>query len=158
MNPVTESRFLPPFLATTASIVLVCGGLLLLTSTAPWTSREEAASDASVPRSAERAAKPSPPAQIALAPSTSAGGFAGAETPEADHGENTQVVEAPQADTQQAAPRPAHDTAAADVPGANDSETHASDVPQADEDEDTSDGPQVDETEAGAMTCVDELA
>jgi periplasmic protein TonB len=155
MNPVTESRFLPPFLATTASIVLVCGGLLLLTSTAPWTSREEAASDASVPRSAERAAKPSPPAQIALAPSTSAGGsLAGAETPEADHGENTQVVEAPQADTQQAAPRPAHDTAAADVPGANDSETHASDVPQADENEDTSDGPQVDETEAGATEAI----
>ena len=39
MNPVSESRFLPSFFAVAASLVLVFGGIVLLTSTAPWTPR-----------------------------------------------------------------------------------------------------------------------
>ena len=49
MNPVNESKFLPSIPGDDASLLLVCGGLLLLTSTAPWTSREETASEASIP-------------------------------------------------------------------------------------------------------------
>ena len=39
MNPVSERRSLPSFFAVAASLVLVCGGIVLLTSTAPWTPR-----------------------------------------------------------------------------------------------------------------------
>jgi periplasmic protein TonB len=59
MKPLSESRFLQSFLAVAASVVLVCGALILLTSTSPWTSREETET-------------PSPAAASASAPGTSA--------------------------------------------------------------------------------------
>jgi periplasmic protein TonB len=52
MKPLSESRFLQSFLAIAASVVLVCGALILLTSTSPWTSREEAATPAPAAASA----------------------------------------------------------------------------------------------------------
>ncbi len=59
MKPLSESRFLQSLLAVAASVVLVCGALILLTSTSPWTSRDEAGA-------------PSPAAASASAPKTSA--------------------------------------------------------------------------------------
>jgi protein TonB len=79
MNPVSESPSLPSSLAIVASLVLVCGGLLLLTSTAPWTSRPDAASDV--------------PAPVAFAPPTN-NESSPAPTTEADRGDATEAAEA----------------------------------------------------------------
>jgi protein TonB len=92
MNPVSESRSLPSTLAIVASLVLVCGGLLLLTSTAPWTSRPET----------PVAANGAPAA--AAAPASSESSPAREETEAADRGDTTQIAEA---QPQQAAPEPA---------------------------------------------------
>jgi protein TonB len=64
MNPRSESRFLRSFLTVVASLVLVCGGLVLLTSTAPWTPRQEVADGA----------PPVPQAELAIAPSETENG------------------------------------------------------------------------------------
>src|SRR5262245_2446797 len=93
MNPVSESPSLPSSLAIVASLVLVCGGLLLLTRTAPWTPRPDAASDAASPATVAVA----PPANNRSSPARQ-------ETAEADRGDMTQAAEA---QPQQAAPEPA---------------------------------------------------
>jgi periplasmic protein TonB len=103
MNPVSESRSLPSTLAIVASLVLVCGGLLLLTSTAPWTSRPDSASE--TPVAANGAPAAAGPATVAVAPPASNGSSpTREETEEADRGETTQIGEA---QPQQAAPEPA---------------------------------------------------
>ncbi len=72
MNPVSESRFLQSFLAVVASLVLVCGVLVLLTSTAPWSPRQEAESDApAATQAAGGASEIETPAAIAFAPPAS---------------------------------------------------------------------------------------
>jgi len=72
MNPVSESRFLQSFLAVVASLVLVCGVLVLLTSTAPWSPRQEAESDApAATQAASGASEIETPAAIAFAPPAS---------------------------------------------------------------------------------------
>lgn len=72
MNPESESRFLRSFLTVVASLVLVCGSLVLLTSTAPWTPRQEAADGApTAPRSARGASESETQAELAIAPSES---------------------------------------------------------------------------------------
>jgi protein TonB len=48
----TVNRFLQTFCTVTASAVLVCGTLLLLTSTAPWSPRQQIDSEPSTPDSA----------------------------------------------------------------------------------------------------------
>src|SRR5262245_42820472 len=102
MNPGSESSTLPSSLAIVASLVLVCGGLLLLTSTAPWSSRPDTASETPVAGSEPAAAAP---ATVAVAPPANTGSSpASAETDEADRGDRTQVAEA---QPQQAAPEPA---------------------------------------------------
>ena len=103
MNPVSESRSLPSTLAIVASLVLVCGGLLLLTSTAPWTSRPDSASE--TPVAANGAPAAAGPATVAVAPPANNGSSpTREETEEADRGETTQIGEA---QPQQAAPEPA---------------------------------------------------
>jgi periplasmic protein TonB len=103
MNPVSESRSLPSTLAIVASLVLVCGGLLLLTSTAPWTSRPDPASETSVAANGAPAA--AAPATFAVAPpANSESSPAREETEEADRGDTTQIGEA---QPQQGAPEPA---------------------------------------------------
>ncbi len=52
MKPLSESRFLQSILAVAASVVLVCGALILLTSTSPWTPRDEAEAASPAPASA----------------------------------------------------------------------------------------------------------
>jgi protein TonB len=102
MNRVSETRSLPSPLAIVASLVLVCGGLLLLTSTAPWTSRPDAPSEASVAADGEPAA--AGPATVAVAPpATNESSPAREETEEADRGDTTQIAEA---QSQQGAPEP----------------------------------------------------
>ncbi len=82
MNPESESRFLRSFLTVVASLVLVCGSLVLLTSTAPWTPRQEAADGApTAPRSARGASESETQAERAIAPSESESGD---ETPSAE--------------------------------------------------------------------------
>ena len=71
MNTVSESRFLPPFLAVGASLVLVCGGLLLLTSTSPWTPRQEAESEPPLPQTTADAAETKVLLDVAFAPAPS---------------------------------------------------------------------------------------
>ena len=103
MNPVSESRSLPSTLAIVASLVLVCGGLLLLTSTAPWTSRPDSASE--TPVAANGAPAAAGPATVAVAPeANNRSSPTSEETDEADRGETTQIGEA---QPQQAAPEPA---------------------------------------------------
>ncbi len=103
MNPVSESRSLPSTLAIVASLVLVCGGLLLLTSTAPWTSRPDSASE--TPVAANGAPAAAGPATVAVAPpANNESSPTSEETEEADRGETTQIGEA---QPQQAAPEPA---------------------------------------------------
>jgi protein TonB len=103
MNPVSENRSLPSTLAIGASLVLVCGGLLLLTSTAPWTSRPDSASE--TPVAANGAPAAAGPATVAVAPAANNGSSpTSEETDEADRGETTQIGEA---QPQQAAPEPA---------------------------------------------------
>src|SRR5262245_31104898 len=104
MNPGSESSSLPSFLAVVASLVLVCGGLLLLTSTAPWSSRPDAASEAAAPAAADAAPETAPPATVAFAPPSDNESLpTRAETEETDRGDGTQVAEA---QPQQAAPEP----------------------------------------------------
>jgi protein TonB len=66
---VSENRFLQSLFTVTASSLLVCGSLLLLTSTAPWTRPpiEPEPSTPDAPRSAER----SPGPEVALVPAAS---------------------------------------------------------------------------------------
>jgi protein TonB len=105
MNPVSESRSLPSTLAIVASLVLVCGGLLLLTSTAPWTSRPHAPSETPVPVAAKGEPAATAPAAVAVAPpANNESSPAREETEEADRGDTTQTAEA---QPQQAAPEPA---------------------------------------------------
>ena len=94
MNPVSESRSLPSTLAIVASLVLVCGGLLLLTSTAPWTSRPDAPSETPVAANGARAA---------AAPANSESSPAREETEAAHLGDTTQIAEA---QPRQGAPEP----------------------------------------------------
>ena len=103
MNPVSESRSLPSTLAIVASLVLVCGGLLLLTSTAPWTSRRDSASETPVAADGATAAEGSTTVAIAP-PANNESSPTSEETEEADRGETTQIGEA---QSQQAAPEPA---------------------------------------------------
>jgi hypothetical protein len=107
MNPVRESRSLPSTLAIVASLVLVCGGLLLLTSTAPWSSRPEAASEASAPVAADAPVEAPVPVTIALAPPSNDGlPPASDETAGADRGETAEAAEAQPSSPQQATPDP----------------------------------------------------
>src|SRR5262249_52083873 len=85
MNPVSENRSLPSTLAIVASFVIVSGGLLLLTSTAPWTSRPVAPSEAPVGAAAN--GEPAAPAYNASSP-------ARADAAGADGGDSTQSADA----------------------------------------------------------------
>src|SRR5262245_56135213 len=95
MNPASESRSFPSTLAIVASFVLVCGGLLLLTSTAPWTSRPVAPSEA--PGAAAANGDRAAPANNASSP-------ASVDTAADDRGDTTQSADA---QPQQATPAPA---------------------------------------------------
>ena len=147
MKRNSESRFLPSFLATGASFVLVCGGLLLLTSTAPWTAREDAGGEAPARLAAEKAYEAAAPREIALAPTASAGREAATdETKATDPGDTSQVAQAQSGEPQQVAPEPvqpvvsepstaqSEDTvAASDVTEIDAARTEAADVAQIDE-------------------------
>ena len=93
MNPVSESRFLPSFFAVAASLVMVCGGIVLLTSTAPWTPR--ATTEPSLADSEFYVAEAEAPTKIEVPRSTSEPDEAptAATDPEANSGEKTQVAE-----------------------------------------------------------------
>jgi protein TonB len=173
MNPVSESRFLPSFLAIAASLVLVCGSLLLLTSTAPWSSRPNAASETSAPVAADTRIEVPVPATVVFAPRADDGAVPASEdAAEADRGD---TVEAAEAQPQQAAAEPV-DTVHSDLSSVHGDDASAAfphiaetpanvaeaaeldatqasvaDVSQVDETEATAaDVSQVDETEAAA--------
>src|SRR5262245_54694797 len=136
MNPVSESPSLPSSLAIVASLVLVCGGLLLLTSTAPWTSRPDAASDAASP------------ARVAVAPpANNRSSPAREETAEADRGDMTQAAEA---QPQQAAPEPAETNRFASSFAQAEGSVAASGVAQIEAPDEAANEPGVDATEASA--------
>ena len=67
-HSVSENRFLQSFCAVAASSVLVCGTLLLLTSTAPWTPPE--IGEPSTPDAARDMAETIPPLEIDVAEET----------------------------------------------------------------------------------------
>jgi periplasmic protein TonB len=146
MNPVSESRSLPSSIAIVASLVLVCGGLLLLTSTAPWTSRPVGPSEAPVAVAAEGER---------AAPANNASSPASADTEAADGGDTTQTADA---EPQQAAPEPpetnhfqssfAQAEAAVATAG-----VHTIETP-----DDAADAAGVDETAASAADVSDDVA
>ncbi len=95
MNPGSESSSLPSSFAIVASLVLVCGGLLLLTSTSPWSSRPDAASEAPAPVAADSGPEAAAPATVAFPPpSNNESSPALEETAETDRGDTTDVAEA----------------------------------------------------------------
>ena len=156
MNPVSESRFLPSFLAIAASLVLVCGGLLLLTSTAPWTSREDAGGDARAPFAADKAFEAAAPRQITIAPSASAGREAATDEAEAtDRGDTFQVAEAQPAQPRQAAPEPVQPVVSEPSPAQAEDTIAASDVTEVDEARaDAMDVAQLDEAVVSASEAI----
>src|SRR5262245_495615 len=103
MNPGSESSSLPSSLAIVASLVLVCGGLLLLTSTSPWSSRPDAASEAPAPVAADSVPEAAPATVAFAPPSNNESSPALEETAETDRGDTTDVAEA---QLQQAAAEP----------------------------------------------------
>jgi periplasmic protein TonB len=146
MDPVNESRSLPSTLAIAASFVLVCGGLLLLTSTAPWTSRPVAPSEAPVAAAAntDRAApasNPSPPAN--------------AETAATDHGD---ITESAEAEPQQAAPEPAETNHFASSFAQAEAAVATSGVHTIETPDETADAAHVDETQASAADVSDDVS
>ena len=128
MNPVSESRFLPSFFAVAASLVMVCGGIVLLTSTAPWTPR--ATTEPSMAGSEFYVAEAEAPTKIEVPRSTSEPDEAptAAADPEANSGEETQVAEA-----QPASPEPVQPLAASPSPALDEAATAAPGMPQAPE-------------------------
>ena len=98
---MSENRFLQSFCAVAASSVLVCGTLLLLTSTAPWTPPE--IGESSTPDAARDMAETMPPLEIDVAEETVAalGSPLNAETADAgsdvgaDDAENAATIAEP---------------------------------------------------------------
>ena len=134
MNPVSESRLLPSFLAIAASLVLVCGGLVLLTQTAPWISREDAGGEAHAPLAADDAFEVAAPREITFAPSASAEGQAATgETEEADRGDTSQVADAQPAEPRQPKPEPVQPVVSEPSPAQAEDTVAASDVIEVDE-------------------------
>jgi protein TonB len=156
MNPVSENRFLPSFLAIAASLVLVCGGLLLLTQTAPWTLREDAGGEALAPLAADNAFEAAAPREITFAPSASADGKATTEeTDETDRGDTSQVADTEPAEPRQAAPEPVQPVVSEPSPAQAEDTVAASDVTEVDGTRtDVMDVAQVDETGAGAAEAI----
>ena len=146
MNPVSESRFLPSFLAIAASLVLVCGGLLLLTQTAPWMSRGDSGGEARAPLAADDAFEAAAPREITFAPSASAERQAATGvTEETDRGDTAQVAEAQPSVPQQAAPEPVQTVVSEPSPAQAEDTLAASDV---------TDVTEVDEAVASASEAI----
>lgn len=160
MNPASESRHLPPFLAIAASLVFVCGGLLLLTSTMPWSARPESGSDTKAAADADAPAEAPVSATIAFAPPSDVGlPPASDETAAADRNGATEAAAAQPPVPQQAAPEPAStlqsdpsQVSDDDIAAASDDdavEAEAVDAVQAN----AANVAQIDETEAGAAVA-----
>ena len=147
MNPGSESSSLPSSLAIVASLVLVCGGLLLLTSTSPWSSRPDAASEAPAPVAADSVPEAAPATVAFAPPSNNESSPALGETAETDRGDTTDVAEA---QLQQAAAEPV-ETAPSDSSSAQ-AEDHevASGVSEIETPSDTANAAAVDATQASA--------
>ncbi|MGD9501784.1 MAG: hypothetical protein AB7V40_04775, partial [Methyloceanibacter sp.] len=167
MNPASESRPLPPFLAIAASLVLVCGGLLILTSTMPWNAPPESGSDTPAATVADAPAEAPVSATIAFAPQSNDGmPPASDETAAGDETVETAAVQPPEpqpaerapAETVQSDPSPVPEDGAlaassvqdGEEPPADMAETAAIDAMQTN----AEDVAQVDETEAGATEAI----
>src|SRR5262245_54587522 len=136
MNPVSESRSLPSTLAIVASFVLVSGGLLLLTSTAPWTSPPVAPSEA--PDAAAANADGAAPANNAPA---------SADTAATDGGDTTQSADA---EPPQAASAPSETNHFASSFAQAEAAVATSGVHTIERPDETADAAHVDETQASA--------
>src|SRR5262245_12184507 len=147
MNPGSESSSPPSSLAIVASLVLVCGGLLLLTSTSPWSSRPDAASEAPAPVAADSVPEAAPATVAFAPPSNNESSPALEETAETDRGDTTDVAEA---QLQQAAAEPV-ETAPSDSSSAQ-AEGHevASGVSEIETPSDTANAAAVGATQASA--------
>ena len=148
MKPVNESRFLPSFFAVAASLVLVCGGIVLLTSTAPWTPRPT--TEPSLANSEFYVAEAEAPAEIGIARATSEPGEArtsSATEPQTNSDEGTQIAEA-----QPASREPVQPVAAEPSSPLDGAATAAPGMPQAPE----ADGALAAEAVAAEATVVSE--
>ncbi len=117
VKPMTENRFLRSLFTITASSVLVGGGLLLLTSTAPWTRPPQ--SDPSTPDSMPLAAEPTiefPQTEIDQARTSISNDAEVDDTITASTGEEPSLAESEAAQSTEAASADPDVVAASDTP------------------------------------------